>query len=208
MTKKQLFIFAMGLLSISTFAQDIVVNKYGQRFDCFISREDSSAVYFDYYRNSAKVDTFIVRNDIINYQYGAICEAPIPNWDAKFSLAAGYGFGAATFIGLDIEYLFANRFGFQIGGGALGASAALNYHLSSTIRSSFLSLQYNIYGIGTDKTWGYQRTTIGPAIVFRGRRWFSAQVGLGYILDKGPAYNDISTLPVVLSVGIGGYIPL
>lgn len=208
MIKRKILLLTTILFSVTVFAQDIVVNMNGQRFDCYISREDISAVYFTYYRDGSKVDTSIVRNDIINYQYGAVCEAPIPKWDSKVAISAGYGIAGATYIGTEFEFLFSRRFGIQVGGGALGAGGGINYHFSPTIRSSYLSLQYNIQGIGNDSEWGYRRTTIGPSIVFRGRRWFTAQIGIGYILDKGPAYNDISSLPVALTVGIGAYIPL
>ncbi len=206
--KKNALLLVAILLSFSAVAQDIVVNGSGQRYDCYISREDADAVYFDYFRDGIKIDTSIVRNDIINYQYGAVCEAPIPGWDSKVGFAAGFGIAGATYIGTEFEFMFLRRFGFQLGGGVLGAGAGINYHFSPTIRSSYFSIQYNVHGIGNDINWGYKKTTIGPAIVFRGRRWFTAQVGIGYILDKGPADNDyVSNIPVALTVGIGAYVP-
>ncbi len=207
MIKKNALLFVALLISISALAQDIVVNNSSQRFDCYISREDVNAVYFTFYRDGAKVDTSIVRTDVLNYQYGAVCEAPIPGWDSKFAFTVGFGTGGANYLGTELEFMAFRRVGFQIGGGALGAGAAINFHFAPTIRSSYFSLQYNVNGIGSDPEWGYTKTTIGPAIVFRGRRWFTAQVGIGYIIDKGPAYSDISSLPVALSVGIGAYVP-
>jgi hypothetical protein len=208
MIKKQLIIIVALLGSIAVSAQDIVVNKTGQKFDCYISREDSSAVYFSFYRNEAKIDTFIVRTDLANYQYNASCDGPISGWDSKVCLSAGFGVSGSTFFGAEFEFLLSDRIGIQVGGGALGAGGGINYHFASSMRSSYLSLQYTVQGLSNNTKWGYKQTLIGPAIVFRGRSWLMAQVGVGYILDKGPAYNDIKSLPVALKVAIGGYLPL
>jgi hypothetical protein len=209
MKKKHLLLGMLLVNCLGIFAQDIIINKAGKRFDGFISREDSSAVYFNYYRGDAKIDTFIVRNDLSNYQYNATCEGDIPNMDANFAIDGGLLMSGSTFAGVDLEYLFSNRFGIQIGGGGLGASAGINFHFLPTIRSSYFSLQYIVQGIGSDKNWGYQKTIIGPMIVFRGRHWLTGQIGAGYILDKGPAFNDyIKDVPVALTFGIGAYFPV
>jgi len=210
MIKKNLFLIVVLLLSISASSQDIVVNKKGQRFDCYISHEDSGAVFFRYYRNETKIDTSIVRSDLANYQYNATCEETPPNGDAKLCFSTGLGLGGSTIFGCELEFLLSNRIGIQIGGGALGASAGLNFHLFPTIRSPYISLQYICEGIGNDSKWGYKQSLIGPSIVFRGRSWFTAQITAGYILDKGPSYPaDINkNIPVALTAGIGAYLPI
>lgn len=209
MNKRNVILVFVLLLSIVASAQDVVVNKMGQKFDCYISREDSSAVFFRFFRNEAKIDTFIVRSDLANYQYNATCAGLIPGWDAKFAFSGGFGFSGSTYAGIEFEYMLSDRFGIQVGGGGLGAGAGINYHFAPTIRSSYLTLQYLIQGIGGDSDWGYRNTLIGPAIVFRGRSWFAAQIGVGYVLDKGPAFDpNYPNIPVILTVGIGAYIPL
>jgi hypothetical protein len=49
---------------------------------------------------------------------------------------------------------------------------------------------------------------IGPNLVFRGKKWFTAQIGLGFPVEKGPAFPSSMKQPgVMLTYAIGGYIP-
>ena len=114
--------------------------------------------------------------------------------------------GGGSLIGADFEFLVEDHYGFQIGGGFVGYGAALNYHFKGGIRSSFLSFGY--WHQGHQET--YVQSLIGPTFVYRGPRWFTAQIGLGYQLEEGPAAQQLELdLPgTQLLYSIGAYFPL
>ena len=120
------------------------------------------------------------------------------------SITIGFLQGGGSLVGADLELLVANHFGFQIGVGLVGFGGGLNYHFKPSIRSSFISLQYWNQGIGDSFT----QNVIGPNFVYRGKRWFTAQIGAGIPLGKGPALPDDYEQPsVMLMYSIGAYIP-
>jgi hypothetical protein len=120
------------------------------------------------------------------------------------SITLGIFQGGGSLIGADMEFLLTDRFGFQVGAGLVGFGGGLNYHFKPSIRSSFISLQYWNQGIGDSFT----QNAIGPNFVFRGKKWFTFQIGLGVPLEKGPAMPaDFEQPPVMLLYSIGGYIP-
>ena len=120
------------------------------------------------------------------------------------SITIGILQGGGSLIGVDIEFLLTNRFGIQIGAGLVGFGGGLNYHFKPSIRSSFISFQYWNQGIGVS----FAQNAIGPNFVYRGKKCFTAQIGLGVPLEKGPAMPDDYVLPpVMLMYSIGGYIP-
>lgn len=115
--------------------------------------------------------------------------------------------GGGSLIGVDLEFLIEQKFGVQVGAGLVGYGAALNYHPEGGIRSSFVSLGYWHQGLGE----GFVQSLMGPSYVFRGKKWFTAQLGLGFQLKKGPfaANLDPDALPPVqLLYSIGGYFPI
>ena len=125
--------------------------------------------------------------------------------DGQVSLSVGLLQGGGGLVGADFEALLSKRVGFQLGAGLVSYSMGLNYHLKPGIRSSFLSLSYWHQGIGE----GFVQSVFGPSYVFRGRRWFTAQIGLGYVLDRGPAFPDtMQKTPVLLTYSIGAYFVL
>ena len=125
--------------------------------------------------------------------------------EKRTSLTVGLLQGGGSLVGADFEALLTDKFGVQIGAGLVGYGAALNYHFKPSIRSSYLSLMYWHQGAGSSFT----QSVIGPNFVFRGRRWFTAQIGLGFALDKGPAFPATMTQPpVMLMYSIGAYFPL
>jgi len=124
--------------------------------------------------------------------------------EKRNSITIGILQGGGSLIGADIEFLLTNRFGIQIGAGLVGFGGGLNYHFKPSIRSSFISLQYWNQGIGDS----FAQNAIGPNFVFRGKKWFTAQIGLGVPLEKGPAMpDDFVQPPVMLMYSIGAYIP-
>lgn len=120
--------------------------------------------------------------------------------------AATFGIlqGGGALIGVDLEVLATNRFGIQAGAGLMAFGAGLNYHLKPGIRSSFISLQYWNQGMG-DR---FVQSAVGPSFVYRGKKWFTCQLGLGKTLKKGPQFPaDKEFPPVMLLYSIGAYVP-
>jgi hypothetical protein len=124
--------------------------------------------------------------------------------EKRNSITIGILQGGGSLIGADMEFLLIDRFGFQVGAGLVGFGGGLNYHFKPSIRSSFISLQYWNQGIGDS----FSQNAIGPNFVYRGKKWFTAQIGLGVPLEKGPAMpDDFEQPPVMLMYSIGAYIP-
>ena len=112
--------------------------------------------------------------------------------------------GGGSLLGLDLEFAVTQRFSFQLGAGFIGFGAGLNYHLKPTLRSSFLSLQY--WNQGTGRAFVFN--AVGPSFVLRGKKWFTAQLGLGFPISYGPSWNpNAMKYPVILMYSIGAYIP-
>jgi hypothetical protein len=121
----------------------------------------------------------------------------------KICLTIGILQGGGSIIGLDAEGLVAERLGLQLGAGLIGYGAAINYHFKPTIRSSFLSLTYSHQGFGNT----YTQSIIGPTYVYRSKKWFTAQIGIGRRVGKGPALDqkEYDKTPIVLLYSIGAY---
>lgn len=134
-------------------------------------------------------------------------ELPEENVDKlseRSSLTIGILQGGGSLIGADFEILLFENFGVQFGAGFLGFGAGINYHISPSIRSSFLSFQYWNQGIGQN----FSQATLGPNYVFRGKKWFTAQLGMGIPILFGPALPvGYEPPPLMLMYAIGAYIP-
>ncbi|MCD6112539.1 MAG: hypothetical protein J7J86_04630 [Bacteroidales bacterium] len=113
--------------------------------------------------------------------------------------------GGGSIFGVDFETLLSKQFGVQVGVGVVGFGAGLNYHFKPSIRSSFISLQYFHQGLWNSFT----QSVIGSSLVYRGKKWFTFQIGLGAPIDRGPALPyDFEQPPVILLYSIGAYIPV
>lgn len=125
---------------------------------------------------------------------------------SKTCLTVGILNGGGSLLGVDLETLVSERIGIQGGCGLVGYDFGLNYHLKPGIRSSLISLSYWHQGIGST----FYQSLVGPSYIFRAKKYFTAQIGLGYILEKGPAYTSTSTVntPVILTYSIGLCFPL
>lgn len=125
--------------------------------------------------------------------------------EEKVSITVGILQGGGSLVGADIEFLLSSHLGFQVGAGFRGYGAGLNIHLKPSIRSSFVSLAYWHQGIGET----HAQTVMGPTFVYRSRKWFTTQLGLGFPLEKGPAWpSELQHPPVMLMYSIGAYFPL
>ncbi|HBN05197.1 MAG TPA: hypothetical protein DD434_05340 [Bacteroidales bacterium] len=120
------------------------------------------------------------------------------------SITIGILQGGGSIIGADFEFLLTDNLGVQLGAGFVGFGAGINYHFKPSIRSSFISFQYWNQGIGKS----FAQNALGATLVYRGKRWFTCQLGLGVPLQKGPAMAKDYELPtVMLLYSIGAYIP-
>jgi len=78
----------------------------------------------------------------------------------------------------------------------------VNYHFQPNIRSSMVSLSYFHQGFKES----FYMNTIGMSYIFRAKKYFSAQIGLGFPINIGPAMGEATKKPpVVLLFSIGGY---
>ena len=125
--------------------------------------------------------------------------------EKKNSLTIGILQGGGALIGADFEFLVSDKIGLQIGGGLVAYGAGLNYHLKPSVGSSFLSLQYWHQGVNETHT----QTLVGANYCYRGKKWFSCQIGFGFPLEKGVAWpDDIDHPSFMLTYAIGRYFTL
>lgn len=124
--------------------------------------------------------------------------------DSTNSITIGVLQGGGSLIGVDLEFLISDQFGFQIGAGFFGFGAGLNYHFKPSIRSSFISFQYWNQGIGKL----FAQNAIGPTYVYRSKKWFTFQIGFGVPMETGPALPEDYRQPqILLLYSIGAYMP-
>ena len=117
----------------------------------------------------------------------------------------GFLNGGGSLLGADFESLVSKKIGIQAGIGLLGYGAGINYHFKPSIRSSFISIQYWHQGFGEF----FVQDAIGPNYVYRGKKWFTFQIGIGTKLQYGPAYpENLDKQPIMLLYSIGAYFPL
>lgn len=194
--KKYLLLIILLTSSSCAFSQDIIVRSDGQIINCKVLEVDSSYVYFMMGKKNIRIN--LLKSEIREIQYGK----PIPNFENAFTV--GFLEGGGSLVGFDCETMISKSVSFQLGAGIIGFGLGINKHFKPTIRSSFLSLQYWHQGFGNT----YSQSLIGPSIVFRAKKIFSFQIGLGYALGKGPAWPENKTQPpVMLTYAVGGYFP-
>lgn len=123
----------------------------------------------------------------------------------KTAITIGILQGGGSLIGGDYEILLSDQFGVQVGAGLIGFGAGLNYHFrENDIRSSFLSLQLWNQGLGES----FAQRVMGPVYVYRSKKWFTASLGIGAVLDRGPGFPDnLERTPIILMYSIGAYFP-
>ncbi len=122
----------------------------------------------------------------------------------RAALTVGILQGGGSLIGADLEVLLTKQIGVQVGAGLIGFGTALNVHLKPDIRSSMVSFTYWNQGTGQS----FAQNALGPSFVYRSKGWFTAQVGLGKTLQKGPAFpEDLEQPSFMLLYSIGGYFP-
>jgi hypothetical protein len=125
--------------------------------------------------------------------------------EPKVAVTLGFLNGGGAIVGADFEFMLTERVSLQLGAGLPSFGAGINYHLKPGIRSSMINLGYWHQGIGET----YFQSVLGPSYVFRARKLFTAQIGLGYLLEEGPAWPTDRVHPsVMLLYSIGIYLPV
>jgi hypothetical protein len=120
-------------------------------------------------------------------------------------LSPGILHGGGGIVGIDFEYMPFSQIGIQAGVGLTSYGFGVNYHLKPHIRSSYISLQYWHQGFNER----FYQSAFGPNIVFRGKKWLQAQIGIAYMLETGPAFaSNVVPTTFIFTYGAGVYIPI
>ena len=206
--KKTIFLSFLIVISLYTFSQDVITLNSGEKIRCKITSVDSTNIYFTMVKNGYEINTLTSRSSIKEIKYGvdhyANPNQPDDFTDFKNSITIGFLEGGGSLIGMDLELLLSDRFGIQAGAGFVGFGGGINIHFKPSIRSSFISLQYWHQGFKDS----YTQSLIGPNFVFRAKKLLTAQLGLGFLLESGPAWpEDVESTPIMLTYAIGLYFP-
>lgn len=127
-----------------------------------------------------------------------------PGYVERGALTIGIFNGGGSILGADLEVMLSSRLGVQGGLGLDSYGAGINFHLEPGIRSSMINFGYWHQGFGDS----HRQTVIGPSYVYRGRKIFTSQIGLGFLIKEGPAWpSDVKHVPVMLVYSLGVYIP-
>lgn len=125
--------------------------------------------------------------------------------ERKAAITIGILNGGGGIVGADLEFMLSDRFSLQFGAGFVSFGAGINFHLKPGIRSSMINLGY--WHQGHAET--FTQSVFGPSFVFRARKLFTAQLGYGFVLEKGPAWpDDIVSSSTMLLYSIGIYLPI
>jgi hypothetical protein len=196
--------------TLYSFAQDVIIRTNGVRIDCKITKVDSTTIYLNLHRNGNELQTSISKSEVKQIIYADLAsnslnlDSAAINKKFKNSLTIGILQGGGSLIGVDYEILAADYFGLQAGIGLRGFGGGIDIHFHPNIRSSFASIQYWHQGIGNT----YTQSIIGPCYVFRGKRWLTFQIGLGFPIEKGSNFpSNMTQPPIMLTYAIGVYIP-
>lgn len=64
---RKIILFLLLLISVISFAQDLIKLRNGEYINCKITKVDSTIVYYDFYRAERKLSSFVAINDISSY---------------------------------------------------------------------------------------------------------------------------------------------
>ncbi len=125
--------------------------------------------------------------------------------EPKATMTFGFLNGGGGLVGADMEFLVADRVGIQLGAGLVSYGFGINYHLGKGVRTSMINFGLWHQGVGE----GHTQTLIGPSYIFRAKKLFTSQIGLGFLYKEGPAWPaDKVHSPVMLLYSLGIYLPL
>ena len=161
----------------------------------------------------------------MSFQIGHRRDLFVSNADSALHICftTGMFYGGGALFGFEFENKFFNRIGIQHGYGCsfskisnpenigllhLGVNyisfgAGLNYHLKPTLRSSYISFQYWTQGVFDE----FLQSVTGPVFVYRSKKFFTAQIGLGYVITKKPVFQyQYVKAPFMITYAIGFYL--
>lgn len=201
--KHKLFFLIFVALPIVSLGQDLIIKNSGENIQCKINKVDSLTIFFSVTKQGTIIDSYLSMNEIKTYRYGG-ASAYQEFVDKRFCFTAGFLQGGGSLVGFDFEALVAPQIGLQAGFGFLGVGAGLNIHTKPRINSSAVSIQYWHQGINETYIW----SLAGATYMFRARKIFTAQLGLAFVLEEGPAVpTDFVVPPAMLMYAIGIYLP-
>jgi len=150
---------------------------------------------------TSQVDLVTGDEDVITTEPDLITQRMEPKAAMTFGILNGGG----GLVGADLEFLVADRVGIQLGAGLVSYGVGINYHLGSGIRTSMINFGLWHQGVGQTHT----QTLVGQTYIYRARKLFTSQIGLGFLVKEGPAWPaDKTHSPVMLLYSIGFYLPL
>ncbi len=121
----------------------------------------------------------------------------------KGTISIGILNGGGGIVGVDFEALLNDRIGLTAGVGLTSYGIGLNFHFfPGGARSSYINMGYWHQGLNDS----YFQSMIGPSFVWRAKRIFQLQLGIGYQLETGPAYS-LDETPILLMYSAGVYLP-
>lgn len=213
--KKLIFILFFGLLGVfDSFAQDLVVDIFGNKYEGKIISDTEEEVTIQHVSGGEWVTTRVERDNLFNHRYNVTLDKKMKGVDDHHAFTVGLFAGGSTLVGMEYEYYIDKGWGVQAGVGVMGASAGVNYHFFSSIRSSYVSLQYwytgfigsrSLYPLNKTWAWGYRTMMVGPSVTYRHKSWFTGTFGIGYIVDRGVAYKAPLNIPVGFKLSLGAY---
>lgn len=125
----------------------------------------------------------------------------------KNAATVGFLHGGGGIVGGSLEFMLNDRVSLQGGMGIFSYGGSLNYHMKPGVATPYLSFSYWHQGLGNS----YFQSVLGPSYTYRFNKLVSLELGLGRVLEKGPALKrekDPSEYPpVVLIYSIGLYFP-
>jgi hypothetical protein len=205
--KRTILFSLLIILCFCAFSQDIIITNSGKEVNCKITQIDSINIYLTIISKGRQINTYICKSDVKEMYFGKtssnFSSSTNDTYYTKKSMTIGFLEGGGSLLGVDVELMPFDRFGIQIGFGYIGFGCGINIHLKPSTKSSYFSLQY--WHQGFRET--YTQSLIGPSFVFRGKKWFTAQLGVGYTLENGPAWGDKGPIPIMLTYAIGVYVP-
>jgi len=207
---KRIILILMFLLSgLLSYAQDVITTLTGSRIYCTVLEVSGGKVYYGIGRDITRYSIDQSQVKEIQYAKQIAVNPQLPQYPAlqepRQAATVGILEGGGGLVGLDWEFLVGRKVGIQLGAGIVSFGASLNMHFKPDIRSSFVSLQYWHQGVGDT----YTQSLLGPSYVFRARKILSAQIGFGYVLERGPAWpTNVEPVDVMLTYAIGIYFPI
>ncbi|MDD2798447.1 MAG: hypothetical protein PHV20_07640 [Bacteroidales bacterium] len=198
--RKTIILSIFLFTSLLSFSQDLIVTKNDKLIYCKITKEDSITVHFRMSSDDLYLDSQIKQSEVENICYN------YKKMDAEYSPTAmtiGVLEGGGGLIGANFELLMTKNIGIQIGVGVLSYGGGLTFHIRPDIRSPYFAFEYWHQGFQDSFT----QSLMGPSYVWRTKGGFTAQIGLGMLIERNPDWTAGQNYPpLMLTYAIGFYV--